>query len=55
MLDAMQIDKKAKAREPRFVLIDRIGRALPFDGEYCRTTPAAILEALIHEELCLNI
>ena len=54
MLDAMQIDKKSKVREPRFVLIDRIGCALPFDGEYCRTAPLAILESLIHEELCLN-
>lgn len=54
MINAMQIDKKAKAREPRFVLIDRIGHALPFNGEYCRTAPPAILEALIHEELCLN-
>ncbi len=55
MLDAMQIDKKAKARKPRFVLIDRIGHAMPFDGTYCRTAPAAVLETLIQERLCINI
>jgi len=54
MIDAMVIDKKAKGREPRFVLIDRIGHALPFEGDYCRTVPAAELKALIQEELCLN-
>jgi len=48
--EAMRIDKKAKGGEPRFVLIDRIGHPLPFDGEYCRTVP----ETEIAEALCLD-
>ncbi len=51
MLEAMKIDKKAKREEPRFVLIDRIGHAVPFEGEICRTVPASLLEAVIQEDL----
>lgn len=54
LIEAMQIDKKAKGGEPRFVLIDRIGSPLPFDGEYCRPVPILELESLIQESLCLN-
>ncbi len=50
-LEAMQIDKKAKAGEARFVLIDQIGHAVPFDGEYCRTVPIQELETLVQEAL----
>jgi 3-dehydroquinate synthase len=51
MLDAMKIDKKAKKEEARFVLIDQIGHAAPFEGEYCRTVPDSLLEAVIQEDL----
>ncbi len=34
---AMHLDKKAKKQEPRFVLIDKIGHPLSFDGAYCRS------------------
>ena len=51
MLEAMQLDKKSKAKDPRFVLIDRIGHTLPFDGAYCRTAPPAELEWLIRNGL----
>jgi 3-dehydroquinate synthase len=51
MLEAMQIDKKAKGGKPRFVLIDRIGHAVPFDGKYCRTVPGEELETLVQEAL----
>ncbi len=34
-LDAIRMDKKAIGGEPRFVLIDQIGRSVPFNGEYC--------------------
>lgn len=51
MLDAMKIDKKAKKEEARFVLIDQIGHAAPFEGEYCRTVPDSLLEAVIREDL----
>jgi 3-dehydroquinate synthase len=50
-IEAMQIDKKAKGGEPRFVLIDRIGHAVPFDGEYCRTVPVKELETVLQEAL----
>lgn len=43
MLSAMARDKKAKAQIPRFVLIEDIGKVVPFDGEYCSSVPAEIL------------
>jgi len=47
-LSAMQIDKKAKMGIPRFVLIDRIGHTLPFDGAYCKSVAETALKALSH-------
>ena len=41
------LDKKAKNGELRFVLIDRIGHALEFDGEYCRTVPQNALKKMV--------
>lgn len=35
LLDAMSMDKKALRSEPRFVLIESIGRAMSFEGEFC--------------------
>ena len=35
LLQAMARDKKNQTGETRFVLIDRIGHAMSFDGEYC--------------------
>lgn len=37
LLSALFFDKKKQAGCPRFVLIDRIGHALPFEGAYCRS------------------
>jgi 3-dehydroquinate synthase len=37
LLEAMSHDKKKADGKVRFVLIDRIGQAIPFDGDYCRT------------------
>jgi 3-dehydroquinate synthase len=45
--DAMRLDKKSKGGAPRFVQIDRIGRAVSFAGDYCRSAPKKELEALI--------
>ena len=39
---ALGKDKKKAAGEIRFVLIDQIGRAIPFEGHYCR--PVAVEE-----------
>jgi 3-dehydroquinate synthase len=41
LLEAMALDKKGSLR---FVLIDRIGHAIPFDKEYCRTVALKQLE-----------
>lgn len=43
----MSMDKKAKKGEVRFVLIDRIGHAIPFDGEYCQTVPQKEIDRMI--------
>jgi 3-dehydroquinate synthase len=42
--EALRHDKKKAAGEVRFVCIDAIGHALPFDGAYCRPVPAPILQ-----------
>lgn len=46
-VDAMNRDKKAKGKEARFVLIDQIGHALPFDGEYCTSVPQENIDQMI--------
>ncbi len=46
-LEAMELDKKARNREPRFVLIDRIGHCLPFEGAYCTSVPKEALGDLV--------
>jgi 3-dehydroquinate synthase len=46
-LDALSIDKKGKGGAARFVLIDRIGRCVPFDGDYCRDVARKELDQLI--------
>ncbi len=44
LLQAMAHDKKKAKGEVRFVLIDRIGHAHPFEGAYCRTVTQSALE-----------
>ena len=46
-LEALSMDKKGKGGAARFVLIDRIGHCVPFDGEYCRDVPRKELDRLI--------
>jgi len=47
MMEAMQVDKKAKNRSPRFVILDGIGKVLSCDGDYCMTVDSSLLrEAL---------
>ncbi len=48
-LDALKQDKKTKNGHPRFVLIDRIGHCLPFNGEYCTTVNPDDLNQMIEE------
>jgi 3-dehydroquinate synthase len=44
LLQAMAHDKKKALGEIRFVLIDKIGHAIPFEGAYCRTVTQSELE-----------
>lgn len=47
MLEAMRLDKKSKETCARFVLLERIGKARSFEGEFCTTLEEAeILRAL---------
>lgn len=46
LFKALQFDKKGAYR---FVLIDRIGHALPFDGQYCRTVDEKALTDALNE------
>lgn len=47
ILKAMSFDKKNINNALRFVLIDRIGHAIPFQGDYCRSTSEVeLLKAL---------
>lgn len=43
-LQAMTLDKKRAAGEIRFVLIDKVGHALPFDHNYCTVVPLSAVE-----------
>lgn len=45
LLSAMAFDKKRAKGEIRFVLIDRIGHAIPFEGAYCRAVTPVELES----------
>lgn len=47
LLKALAFDKKKSASGVRFVLIDQIGRALPFEGQYCRTVEDKDLAAAL--------
>ncbi len=41
LLAAMNLDKKKAGKDVRFVLIDKIGHAMPFDGAYCTAISSA--------------
>ncbi len=45
--EAFLLDKRRSGGVLRCVLIDRIGHAVPFDGEYCRAIPDDHLEAAL--------
>ncbi len=48
LLEAMAHDKKRAFGEIRFVLIDEIGHALPFEGAYCRAVIPHELESTLN-------
>ncbi len=47
LLQAMAHDKKRAFGQIRFVLIDQIGHAIPFDGAYCRSVSPNELESTL--------
>lgn len=47
MMSAMTRDKKSLKGKPRFVIIDRIGSAKPFNNQYC----SQVEDALLHKTL----
>ena len=46
-LQALSYDKKKVGSTVRFVLIDRIGHVVPFDGQYCRGISDSELHSLL--------
>lgn len=51
-INALSIDKKAQNAVPRMVLLEEIGRACPFDGDYCTPIDFALIDetlAWIHK------
>ncbi len=46
-LEAISYDKKKLNGAIRFVLIDKIGHAMPFDGHYCRPISESELDTLL--------
>lgn len=44
LMQAMQLDKKALSRQPRFVLLKNIGETHPFDGAYCSPVDSRLIQ-----------
>lgn len=47
LLIAMNFDKKKEKENVRFVMIDRIGNPLPFNGQYCESVQDDILDSVL--------
>ncbi len=47
LIQSMAFDKKKSVEGIRFVLIDQIGHAIPFNGEYCRAVKEEDLESTL--------
>lgn len=45
--EALKSDKKTEAGQTRFVLLEEIGRCVPFGGQYCSSVPDAAIEKMI--------
>ena len=55
IIEAMILDKKSKEREPRFVLLQEIGKPHSFEGEWCAPVPEGILREVLDEYvMCLS-
>ncbi|MCP5469302.1 MAG: 3-dehydroquinate synthase [Chlamydiales bacterium] len=47
LLNLLAQDKKSKGGKARFVLLEKIGKAMELEGAYCTTVDDALLEAVI--------
>lgn len=47
ILDLMALDKKSLKGKPRFVIIDKIGSALPFDLNYCTAVDDSLIKTAL--------
>lgn len=49
ILNVLHTDKKASARNPRFVLLQDIGTPVEFEGAYCAEVPPEIITKVLHD------
>ncbi len=49
IMDALSLDKKSTRKQPRFVLLEKIGKVMSFEGEYCAPVDAKIVSAVLEE------
>ncbi len=52
LCNAMVLDKKSHRKNPRFVLLEEIGKPKEFDGEYCTTIDTHTLRRMYDALLC---
>ncbi|PIS02209.1 MAG: 3-dehydroquinate synthase [Chlamydiae bacterium CG10_big_fil_rev_8_21_14_0_10_42_34] len=45
--NALMVDKKVKNGSPRFVLLEKIGKCVPFEGSYCKAVAMDDLEKMV--------
>jgi 3-dehydroquinate synthase len=48
ILETLLYDKKTSFTKPRFVLLEKIGSPLSFEGEFCQTVPEELIEQAIN-------
>lgn len=53
LITALSLDKKSVNGSPRFVLLDKIGAVVPFEGEYCSAVAVEVIREAITWMLCL--
>ena len=54
VMKTLAFDKKATEGVPRFVMLEKIGKPHPFDGEYCTTVPEQLLRRVLHDAAMLS-
>ncbi len=51
--DALSLDKKGVGKKERYVLIDQIGHALPFEGAFCTPIPKEVVQRALSDAIAL--